>query len=113
MIEMYIDEFLAVYKALTKHSEAITNGLDIAVPKRVLDELLMKYPFEEPEQKLEVWRALGLLRCEAGRFTKRMRVNGQRTYMAALSGQHYELLQAIQGIKKPTKSGGDRTNNEV
>ncbi len=92
MINLYIQEFIAITRWLERTENTIVRGNFIYVNKTNLIKMLEKNNYETAQNKLKVWRDLHWIETDPNRLTSRIRINGKIKTLVKINVKIYKTL---------------------
>lgn len=84
MIKIIFDEFIAVVDLLLQRDFKIKNNI-LIVPKDIAIKILEHNAYMTYREKLQIWKAIGLIRCDEDRLTKRFYDSENKKYIATIN----------------------------
>lgn len=95
MINLYVNEYLAISQYLQDSDKVMKKGKYAIVSKLVMIKLLDKNAYESSHNKLKNWRELHWIDAEPDRMTKRVMLNGVSKPMVKVDLKIADTLRKI------------------
>jgi expansin (peptidoglycan-binding protein) len=95
LLKVYANEFVKIVDYVIKNNLGYVHKETIAIPKDIIIEAMQYNMYEEPREKLRIWRSLNWISTEKERYTKMVRIDKETKRLVVVNADVYNTLKII------------------